>query len=148
MTERNHFSRGLVVLMCLLGAACSSSDGDEDKCAPDDFDGIQGGDVLFEVTVNDDGFRPLIFTAQNRANVTVTLTNEGSRPLGFWIECLKTPNDDGCPTEACFPDSAQIAPIEPGETATSEFEVPIVEGTYTVVAEEGESEPSAQFVVK
>jgi hypothetical protein len=132
----------------LLGAACSSNGEGSDSCEPDDFDGIQGGEVPFEVFVTDDEFRPRILTAQNRANVTLTLTNEGSRPLGFFIECLPTPNDDGCPVESCFPEAAQIAAIEPGETATTEFEVPVVEGAYTVRAELGESEPSAQFVVK
>jgi hypothetical protein len=140
--------RWLVVAGCLLSAACGADGEERDRCEPDDFDGIQGGDVAFDVVVNDDEFSPRILTAQNRGRILLTLTNEGTRPLGFLIECLPTPNDDGCPKESCFPDAAQIAPIEPGETETREFEVPIPEGIYPVAAEPESREPSAQFVVK
>jgi hypothetical protein len=129
--------------------ACGSDDdGGADACQPDDLDGLIGGDVTFEVTLGDDAFSPRILTAQNRALVTLTFTNRASDARGFLVECLPTPNDDACPAESCFPDAARIAPIAPGESATTEFEVPIVEGAYTIVSAPGATEPSAQFIVK
>ena len=135
--------------LALSSAACSSEDGaGEDVCEPDDLDGVIGGEVPFEVTLDDDAFSPRILTAQNRALVTLTFTNDASDARGFFVECLQTPNDDGCPTESCFPDESRIEPIEPGVTVTTEFDVPLVEGVYTIVSAPGETEPSAQFVVK
>src|SRR5688500_3203640 len=132
----------------LLVSACGSVDTPEGACQPDDLDGVIGGEVEFDVTVDEKAFSPRILTAQNRATVTLTLTNAGSEPQGFFIECLPTPNDDGCPTESCFADDARIAPIAPGKSSKAAFEVPIVEGTYSIVSEPGRDEPSAQFVVK
>jgi hypothetical protein len=137
-----------LISCCALLLACGSDAEPSDICQPDDFDGVIGGSVTFELTVDDERFRPLILTAQNRATVTLTLSNAGTEPRGFFVECLPTPNDDGCATESCFPDAARIEPIEPGESATRVFEVPLVEGTYSIVSEPGQSEPSAQFVVK
>ena len=138
----------LGVCLLLLLPACGSDGTPEDACQPDDLDGVIGGEVEFEVTVDDKAFSPRILTAQNRATVTLTLTNAGSEPQGFFIACLPTPNDDGCPTESCFSDDARIAPLAPGESSNVVFEVPIVEGTYSIVSEPGRVEPSAQFVVK
>jgi hypothetical protein len=135
-------------LFFLALSACSDGEGGEDRCQPDDADGIIGGDVTFEVTVDDDSFEPRVLTAQNQANIELNLTNAGSRPLGFYVECLPTPNDDGCPSESCFPDAAQIEPIDPGDSASTTFQLPYVEGVYTIVSEPGEDEPSAQFVVR
>ncbi len=140
--------RSVILALALSSIACSDEEGSEDACTPDDLDGVIGGDVSFEVTLDDDAFSPRILTAQNRAFVTLTLTNASSEARGFYVECLQTPNDDGCPSESCFPDEARIDPIEPGESATTEFEVPIVEGAYTIVSAPGETEPSAQFIVK
>ena len=33
------------------------------------------------------------------------------------VDCLPTPNDNGCPTKSCFPAGASIPSIEPGESA-------------------------------
>lgn len=141
-------ARPLMLVLALASAACSDDGASEDACVPDDLDGVIGGDVTFEVTLDDDAFSPRILTAQNRALVTLTLSNDSSEARGFFVECLQTPNDDGCPTESCFPDEARIEPIAPGESATTEFEVPLVEGAYTIVSAPGETEPSAQFIVK
>ena len=139
-------ARRSLLSLALASAACGDDEGD--ACSPDDLDGVIGGDVPFEVTIGDDAFSPRILTAQNRAAVTLTLTNDSSEARGFFVECLPTPNDDGCPTESCFPDEARIEPLEPGTSATAEFEVPLVEGAYTIVSAPGEAEPSAQFIVK
>jgi hypothetical protein len=142
-------ARASLFALALSSSACGDDEGNGgDACAPDDLDGVIGGDVTFEVTLGDDAFSPRILTAQNRAAVTLTLTNDSSGARGFFVECLPTPNDDGCPTESCFPDEARIEPIEPGTSATAEFEVPLVEGAYTIVSAPGETEPSAQFIVK
>jgi hypothetical protein len=133
--------------LLFLVSACSD-DRPEDACQPDDLDGVIGGEAEFVVTVDEDAFSPRILSTQNRATVTLTLTNTGSEPHGFFIECLPTPNDDGCPTESCFTDDARIDPIAPGESSNVVFEVPIVEGTYSIVSEPERDAPSAQFVVK
>jgi len=138
----------MMLALALTSAACGGDEGEGGACEPDDLDGVIGGDATFEVTVDDDAFSPRILTAQNQAHVTLTLTNGGSEARGFFVECLQTPNDDGCPTESCFPDEARLDPIEPGESLTIEFEVPVVEGAYTIVSAPGESQPSAQFIVK
>ena len=148
MTNRFRWTQRVTLTGYLLSTACSSGGDAADSCEPDDFDGIQGGNVEFELFVSDTEFRPKILTAQNRASVRLTLKNEGTHPLGFSVECLPTPNSDGCPTESCFPEAAQIAPIEPGAELTTEFEVPVPEGSYGVVSEPGASAPRAQFVVK
>ena len=134
--------------LLLVVSACSSDEASEDLCQPDDLDGVIGGEAEFEVTVDEAAFSPRILTAQNRATVTLTLTNAGSESQGFFIECLPTPNNDGCPTASCFSDDARIEPIAPGESTNVVFEVPIVEGTYSIVSAPDRDEPSAQFVVK
>jgi hypothetical protein len=142
-------ARTSVLVVALSAAACGHDEETSgDACEPDDLDGVIGGDVTFQVTLGDDAFSPRILTAQNRAAVTLTLTNDSSEARGFFVECLPTPNDDGCPEESCFPDEARIEPIEHGASVTAEFEVPIVEGAYTIVSAPGETEPSAQFIVK
>jgi len=59
-------------------AGCSDSNGERDPCGPDDVDGVIGGDVAFDLTVDDDGFSPAILTAQNTAKATLTLRNAGT----------------------------------------------------------------------
>ena len=137
-----------LLLGCLAACGCASKGESLDVCVPDDLDGVIGGQAAFVLTGDEAGFSPRILSAQNRAEVTLTLINASGSALGFFVECLKTPNDDGCPTESCFPESATIEPIAPGESQVAVFEVPLVEGTYTISSEPGVSEPRAQFVVK
>jgi hypothetical protein len=121
------------VARSLLGLAvgsCGSGAGKEDTCQPDDADGIMGGSVSFDLTVDDMGFTPAILPAQNATNVTLTLHNIGAMPHDFVIDCLATPNDDGCPMTSCFPPSASIPAVAPGATATSTFVTPTPEGIY------------------
>jgi hypothetical protein len=133
----------LLSLWCC--ASCGSASGD--ACNPEDADGVIGGSYTFDVTVDDSAFSHAILKAQNRSEVTVALTNEGTVPHGFLIECLATPNEDGCPTESCFPDAARIDPLPPGATGSASFEVPRVEGIYVIRSVEGEP-PTAQFIVQ
>jgi hypothetical protein len=137
-----------VAVMALLPACSGSSERDGDACKPDDADGIIGGRTPFDVTVDDGEFAPKIFSAQNRATVILKLTNVGSTPHGFTIGCLPTPNTDGCPSKSCFPEASTIAPLDPGEEATATFEVPLVEGLYTVSTGVEGDLPEAQFIVQ
>jgi hypothetical protein len=95
-------------------------------------DGISGGAAPIVVVVDDDGFHPRLVTAQDKANVTLTLKNEGTRPHGFAVECVPTPNHNGCPSQSCFPEKATIPPIPPGGSATTTFAAPDLERLYPI----------------
>jgi hypothetical protein len=132
--------------------ACSSSDArnDDGTCTPDDADGIISEPAKLVVTVTDTGFSPKILTTQNTSDITLTLHNEGTRWHGFVVDCLPTPNADGCPLESCFPDDSRIAPLAPDESATIAFESPLVEGIYAFrsdAAEDSALEPG-QFIIQ
>jgi hypothetical protein len=121
--------RSVAVLFPVLAiASCGSPN--RNVCQPDDADGVVGGSVTFEVTVDDLGFSPSILPAQNLTNVTLNLRNAGTRPHDFVVDCMPTPNDDGCPTSSCFPPSASIAAVEPGASAATTFITPNPEGIY------------------
>jgi hypothetical protein len=115
-----------------LATVAILSCGSQDKamCQPDDVDGVVGGNVSFDLTVDDSGFSPPILPAQNLTTVTLTLHNTGTRPHDFVIDCLPTPNDVGCPTMSCFPREASLAAVEPGASATTKFTTPNPEGIY------------------
>jgi hypothetical protein len=103
-----------------------------DTCFPD-HDGLNGGSNTFDVTVDDTGFSKTIFATQNDATATVTLKNTGTKPHGFAIECTSVvpayPTvPKGCPSIACFPSSATIAPIAPGASKTVTFATPTADG--------------------
>jgi hypothetical protein len=111
--------------------ACSSDGASADACAPDDADGIVGVELTAQVTVDDHGFAPPIVKVQNKSLLSLTVTNAGTRPHGFSVDCLPTPNARGCPARSCFPDDATIAPLAPGASKTVKFATPAVEGIYT-----------------
>jgi hypothetical protein len=105
-------------------------------CFPDN-DGINGGDYVIDLVVTDTGFYAAvpdggmkeILATQNDAQVTFTLTNEGTRPHGFKVGCVSVlasyPDlPSGCPSTACFPSNAEIAPLAPGKSATIVFDTP------------------------
>src|SRR5262245_12994305 len=121
---------GAVFNGLVLFCGCSTSN-DEDACKPDDADGIVSVDMTVAVTVNDTSFQPAIIKTQNTSIVTLTLTNAGTHPHGFALDCLPTPNSRSCPTASCFPAAATIAPIAPGTSTTTKFMTPAVEGIYT-----------------
>jgi hypothetical protein len=130
--------------------ACSSDPEQNDACTPDDADGIIDEPATLLLTVSDTEFEPKILSAQNTSDITLTLRNNGTKPHSFVVDCLPTPNNDGCPTESCFPSESTIDPVPPGESATIMFETPLVEGIYSfhsdVVGDE-ELEPG-QFIIQ
>jgi hypothetical protein len=127
-------------------ARCSSPGGG--SCNADQ-DGVNGGNFVFDLTVDDDAFAPRILTAQNLANVELTLTNKGTMPHGFAAGCVATPNDNGCPTEACFSDAASIAPIQPDASATIHFVTPNPDGlSYPFHSTAPGDTQTGQFIVQ
>ena len=125
------FSRCAFLLAAAASSiACSSDDASNDQCRPDDADGIIDEPSNHQLTVTDSKFAPAIVVTQNSSTVTLTLMNQGTRAHGFVVDCLPTPNSDGCPTQSCFPAEAEIEPIDPGDEVTVKFETPLVEGIY------------------
>jgi hypothetical protein len=142
------------------GPACSTSadGGEESACGPADSDGVNGGCYAFTLTVQDTGFAPIILKAQNRAQVSVSLKNAGTKPHDFTVGCISTAGLNGCPPETCFPAAATIAPVPPGGVVTASFVVPNPEGIYVfrsdvpgdsqIGADGGASGLWGQFVVQ
>jgi hypothetical protein len=122
-------TRSLAVLALTL--ACSSPEeraGDGGACFPD-ADGVTGGSYTIDLTVDDDGFSKRVLDTQNDSTVTLTLTNAGSLPHGFELECVDvTPEypklPAGCPPVTCFPDASTIGPLMPGESHAVTFVTP------------------------
>jgi hypothetical protein len=119
-------SAALVGLLSVVSCGAGGSD----MCQPDDEDGIVGTSVTFDLTVDDTRFSPAILTAQNQTTVTLILHNQGTKPHDFVIDCMPTPNADGCPQKSCFPTEASVAPVAPGASATAKFVTPNPEGIY------------------
>ena len=139
-------------MLALAGGAllhCSSSssssttgDGGLD-CYPDQ-DGVTDVPATIDLVVDDTGFyagspdsgadtdagMKTVITTQNDSTITFTLTNRGTKPHGFEVECASVlgayPNPpQGCPSTACFPSNSTIAPIDPGTSKTIQFVTPI-----------------------
>ncbi len=118
------------VALALAVLHCSSDDAAADRggaCMLSDQDGVIGGDFAFDVAVSDTAFTPVILKAQNSGTVRLKVTNTGSKPHGFAIDCLVA---SGC--TACLPDAAKVGPLAPGETRTTTFVVPEQEGIYAI----------------
>ncbi len=144
-------SRLRVLGLCLfaaVGSGCSESGDDDESCLPDDADGINGGNNTFTLVVDDTSFSPIILQAQNDANVTLTLQNDGTQPHSFVVSCIDTPNDLGCPTSSCFPDAANIPAVAPGESATTTFVTPSPEGIYEFSSDVDGDAQTGQFILK
>ena len=125
-----YFISALVLVGC-TGSGDNGNGGDAgDSCNPNDQDGVIGGNADFILTVNDLGFSPLVLTAQNSANVTLELVNAGTKTHDFVVDCVPTPNGNGCASTSCFPEQADIEPLAPGQTAVTSFFTPRVEGIY------------------
>ncbi len=118
------------VVVAGVGAAAGCSAGGAAGCLPGDADGINGGGFTFRLTVSDTAFSPTILKAQNLANVSLTLVNVGARQHDFVVDCMPTPNPNGCPPTSCFADAAAIAPLPPDASATVTFTTPNPEGIY------------------
>ena len=119
-----------------LDPNASNAAGDGGACTPPDEDGFIGhGTTVFQLYVNDDAFyrggdagASPILTVQNLATVQLTLTNTGTKPHDFTIDCYPTPNTMGCPQQSCIDvgdAGASIPPVEPGKSATVTFMVPV-----------------------
>ncbi len=136
-------ARVKVTLIALAGLAlfggCGSDDDDDDDdptnggmCFPD-ADGLTGGSYTLALTVTDTGFSKTVFNTQDNSMVSFTLTNSGTKPHGFEIECTSVLTaypmlPAMCPTTSCFPDSSTIAPIAPGTSQTITFNTPTPDG--------------------
>ncbi len=124
------------VLLGFLLCHCSSSTSGGGNPCFDDENGLAGGDYIFALTVDDTGFSKPILQTENLAQVTLTLTNMGTKPHGFEIGCIATSAPAGCPTMSCFPAGSTIAPLAPGASATVTFDTPSTEGIYTFKSSE------------
>jgi hypothetical protein len=129
------------------GVSCSSLGPDaaatasDDTCYPDN-DGIDNESYTIDIAVDDTGFSSTggddagaknIIATQNESQVTLTLTNSGTKPHGFQVGCVNVCSTyptlpPGCSPEACFPVSATIAPIAAGTKATITFDTPTPDG--------------------
>jgi hypothetical protein len=129
------------------GVACSSIDPDavmtagEDTCYPDN-DGTNSDVYTIDITVNDAGFTSTggddagtknIIATQNESQVTLKLTNSGTKPHGFKVGCVSVCSSyptlpAGCSPKACFPSNSTIAPIAAGTSATITFDTPTPDG--------------------
>lgn len=118
-----------LVLLALTPACSSSQDPTAgDACFPD-ADGVTGRSYTISLTVDDEGFSKTVISTQNDSTVSFTLTNTGSSPHGFELDCVDVTSEyphlpAGCPSVACFPDAATIPPLEPGESRTVTFVTP------------------------
>src|SRR5262249_36096845 len=98
-------------LQAVLGLLCfalfhcngSSSGGSGGSSCFGDSNGLGGGDYTFVLTVDDTGFSKQILQTENLAQVTLTLTNMGTKPHGFEVECIPASAPAGCPQTSCFP---------------------------------------------
>lgn len=145
-------ARGRVALLALASLALVGCGGsDDDATDPTnggmcfaDADGLTGGSYTLALTVTDTGFSKTVFNTQDNSMVTFTLTNSGTKPHGFELECadvtaVYTKLPATCPTTLCFPDSSKIDPIGPGESKTVTFSTPTADNLiYTFKS----SEPS------
>jgi len=143
--------RALALLASVAIGACSSSDAKSgDACTPDDADGIVDEPSPLLVVVTDREFKPKILTTQNSSEITLTLDNQGTTPHSFVVDCLPTPNSDGCPMQSCFPSEAKVEPVLPGEKTRVVFESPLVEGIYVFHSDVPEDTElgSGQFIIQ
>ena len=142
-------SLGLLSLAAALGFGCASdATKNNDACRPDDADGVTAEPQLSALNVDDTAFSPKILTSQNSSPITLTVTNNGALAHSFVVNCLPTPNVDGCPATSCFPDEAKTGPIEPGGSARVVFATPTVEGIYTFRSDVAGDTATGQFIVQ
>jgi len=144
-------------IAAFLGCAACSTAASSDTCTPGDQDGVIGGqgvvllsvsDAQFAVGGVDSGSTQRNITIQNRTEVTLTLTNVGTKPHSFVIACIPTFLPAGCPQTSCFPEEADVPPVDPGKSATTRFVIPRVEGAYAFSSDvAGDDTLIGQFVV-
>jgi len=134
---------GVALLHC---SSSSSGASDGATCYPDN-DGFSNVPATVDVIVDDTGFysgspdsgidmdagMKVVITTQNDSAVTLTLTNLGTKPHGFEVECTSaTPAyptlPAGCSSRVCFPSSSTIPPIGPGTSMHVTFDTPPPDG--------------------
>jgi hypothetical protein len=137
---------------------CSSTSGGNSggSCVPGDNDGINGiGEGVHPVLVNvsdtafavggvDSGSTERNIATQNLDSVTLTLTNVGNKPHDMVIQCIPSGLPAGCPQTSCFPGDAGlpagyvtlVPALEPGQSTTTSFVTPAVEGEYQFISDE------------
>lgn len=127
----------------LVTTGCNSSG--NDSCNPGDQDGVLGGtntvllnvsDTAYSVGGVDSGSTEPNIAVQNLSHVELTLTNVGTRPHGLHIACIPTGLPAACPAMSCFPDSANIPSLAPGDSVTVTFATPALEGAYPFGSDE------------
>jgi hypothetical protein len=136
---------------------CDGGSGSDDSCAPDDQDGVIGGESTVLLTVSDAAFAvggvgsgstQRNITIQNSSNVTLTLTNVGTTPHSFVVDCIPSELPAGCPQTSCFPSEATIPAVAPEASTTVKFTVPVVEGAYPFFSDvPGDEALLGQFVI-
>jgi len=141
--------------LSLTALNCGTKKDDDDPCSTGDQDGVGGGNNVELVSVSDTGFtvggvdsgstEPNI-AVENLANVTLTLTNTGTKPHDMVIQCIPTGLPASCmnPT-SCFPNPADagstsntvtlIPALAPGASQTITFVTPPVEGVYDFISD-------------
>src|ERR1700733_6118697 len=91
--SRSLAARATLVPLAVVLFGCTSTSGGGGSgggaCFPDN-DGINGGSYTFDLMVDDTGFSKTILATQNDAQATLTLTNTGTKPHGFQVECTST----------------------------------------------------------
>ncbi len=150
----------LLLILTIAGTSACSSDSDDadtDSCVPGDADGIVGGTNTVLLNVSDTAFavggvnsgstQPNI-TVQNSSAVKLTVTNVGSTPHSFKVACIPSGLPAGCEQTSCFPDEANLAAIAPGDSMSTTFATPAVEGAYQFTSDEpGDDDIVGQFVL-
>jgi hypothetical protein len=131
--------------LALVALVACGGDDDNGTCN-DDADGITGVALTVDLTIDDTAFAPPVFKTQNSSPITLRLANKGTKPHGFTVDCLPTPNSRGCPAQSCFPAAAAVSALAPGASTTLTFTTPAVEGIYTYRSP-GESQ-TGQFILQ
>jgi hypothetical protein len=133
---------GLVMLPGIVHCGASGSTGG--GCPTNDENGVSGGAEVVVLTVSDTAFAvggvdsgstESNITIENASTVKLTLTNLGTKPHDFMVQCMPTPNASGCPMQSCFPAEAGIPSLAPGESASTTFVAPFAEGPYPFVSD-------------
>jgi hypothetical protein len=139
-----------LLLLSVVLVHCSSSSagggtsgGDGGDCYPDN-DGVNNMPQTIDLVVDDTGFysgspdsgivsdagMKNVITTQNSSTVTLTLTNMGTKPHGFEVECTSvTPAypdlPAGCSSTACFPSDSTITALAAGASKSVTFVTPV-----------------------
>jgi hypothetical protein len=137
--------------------ACSGIETSGDQCMGGDQDGVSGGSIAVLMTVSDTAFAvggldsgsdQRNIAVQNSSSVTLTLANVGMQPHSFIVHCISTVPVAGCSDQSCFPLNANISALPPGQSATTTFVAPAVEGAYPFTSDEpGDTRVGADGVV-